>query len=68
MDITAFLLASFLKGIIAIVLLAAGYYTFDWITGFSFKKVLKNEKITGGDIFVCCLIITLGLVLALGVL
>ena len=68
MDISAFLLASLLKGIIAIVLLATGYYVFDWITGFSFKKVLKDEKITGGDIFVCSLVITLGIVLAFGVL
>lgn len=68
MDIGMFLLASLLKGIIGIALLAAGYYVFDWITGFSFKKVLKDEKISGGDVFVCTIIITLGIVLALGVL
>lgn len=68
MNIEMFLLASLLKGLLGIGLLALGYYVIDKITGLGFKKALKNEKITGADLFVCSLVLGLCLVIALGVL
>ena len=68
MNITMFLLASLLKGLLGIGLLAGAYKVFNWLTNFSFDKVLQDEKITGADIFISVLLLGMCFIIGIGIL
>lgn len=63
MDLTTFLLANLLNGIMAIVLMLTGYKIFDKITpDWNFEKIFAEKGVSGGAIVVAAFLIGLALV------
>lgn len=65
MNIADFLAANFLNGLIAMVLLAAGYKVFDLLTpGWDFSDVFKKNTITNGGVVIAAFLVGLAIVIA----
>lgn len=65
MNITDFLLANFLNGIMAIAMLLTGFFVFNLFTPkWSFTRVFKEKGVSGGAIVVAAFLLGLSIVIA----
>jgi putative membrane protein len=65
MDMSAFLLANVLNGLLGLVLLALGYKVFDLITPrWQFHEIFGNGHISNGGIVIGCFLLGLAIVIA----